>query len=310
MKKLIMALLMAGTATAGAMAADFPTPSIISPIMGLSTFSTVSVTWEYTDLHEGPQANRMITITTPSGKQYTSKGYTEYILKDDPGGSLDQSNPEGENALTVSYYNDLAKEGTDIAGFTEKGVYTLSIPEGAITIDGVPNPAVELTYNLGLMLEMGPATAEFVNDAANPMLKLSWDNQKITTTRAASSGIGASLTRLSDDAESELYGAPFSFNEESTVLNISLAGRVSRAGEYTLEFPGGQIQNEKGEVNRTQVFTITVTDESGVTAIEAASSFKVFTLDGVKVMETEDAAMINNLPTGIYIVNGKKYIVK
>ena len=148
MKKLIMALLMAGTATAGAMAADFPTPTIISPIMGLSTFSTVSVTWDYTDLHEGPQANRMITITTPSGEQYTARGYGEYILEDDKGGTGGGSGVD-DNALTVSYYNQLVQAGSDTYAFMEEGVYTISVKAGAVYIDGVPNPAAELTYVIG-----------------------------------------------------------------------------------------------------------------------------------------------------------------
>lgn len=41
-----------------------------------------------------------------------------------------------------------------------------------------------------------------------------------------------------------------------------------------------------------------------------AGIYKAYNLNGVKVMETKDAGEINNLPKGIYIVNGKKVVVK
>lgn len=37
--------------------------------------------------------------------------------------------------------------------------------------------------------------------------------------------------------------------------------------------------------------------------------YKVYNLQGVKVMESKDASVINNLPKGIYVVNGKKVAV-
>lgn len=49
--------------------------------------------------------------------------------------------------------------------------------------------------------------------------------------------------------------------------------------------------------------------QSGVKDMVAAPEnglFNVYNLNGVKVMATEDASRINNLPKGIYIVNGKK----
>ncbi|MCH5233814.1 MAG: hypothetical protein J1E16_00850 [Muribaculaceae bacterium] len=36
--------------------------------------------------------------------------------------------------------------------------------------------------------------------------------------------------------------------------------------------------------------------------------YKVYDLNGVKVMETKDASVVNNLPKGIYIINGKKIL--
>lgn len=38
--------------------------------------------------------------------------------------------------------------------------------------------------------------------------------------------------------------------------------------------------------------------------------YKVYNLQGVKMLETEDASAVNNLPAGIYVVNGKKVAIK
>ena len=52
---------------------------------------------------------------------------------------------------------------------------------------------------------------------------------------------------------------------------------------------------------------------SGVESIaipEKAEVYRVYNLSGVKVLETKTASDINTLPRGIYVVNGKKYLVK
>lgn len=52
---------------------------------------------------------------------------------------------------------------------------------------------------------------------------------------------------------------------------------------------------------------------SGVEAVKVAPEFKdytVYNLMGIQVMKTADKADLNNLPAGIYVVNGKKYLVK
>lgn len=52
-------------------------------------------------------------------------------------------------------------------------------------------------------------------------------------------------------------------------------------------------------------------ENAGIESIVAEDSdgvYKVFNLQGVKVVETKDASVVNNLPKGIYVVNGKKIL--
>lgn len=60
------------------------------------------------------------------------------------------------------------------------------------------------------------------------------------------------------------------------------------------------------------VFTINVsTPEAGISSLtDSSSSYKVYRLDGTKVIETENQGTLNSLEPGIYIINGKKTIIK
>lgn len=291
-----------------AKAEDFPEAKIYSPLMGLSTFNTVCVTWEYQSLEAGPVENRMITITTPSGKSYTSRGNTEFVIEKDSGGSLDNVTSGQDNAITVSYYNQIASESEGVSGFTEKGIYTIVIPEGAITINGVPNPEVELTYNLGYIAEMEPATYELVYEDNQPYLNITWNNQHLETTRAAAYGMGGSLTGDTLSSEIELTPAFFSLIEEDTVLQVRIGSYTAKPVNYILFFPGGQLENEEGYVNADQEFEFSIGDAGIISISKDENNKKVFNLNGIKLKEgSED---INQLPAGIYIIGGKKVIIK
>lgn len=77
--------------------------------------------------------------------------------------------------------------------------------------------------------------------------------------------------------------------------------KVNETADVTFKYDGG-------EFKLTFVYD---TNQAGISAIEADGGvYVVYSLSGVKVLETADKAEINNLPAGIYIVNGKKISVK
>lgn len=308
--KALFASMLIGASALSATAADFPVAKIVSPVRGVSMFSTVGIVWNYENFQEGPEENRMITIKTPSGEELTAKAYTEFVLEDDKGGTMDQSSPDGSNALMVSYYNQLIKAGNPTGSFVEKGVYTLTVPAGAISIDGVQNPEVTLTYDLGYLPEMEPATYEFVYQNEVAQLLITWNNQKVEKTRVASAGLAGYLNGENLEEEIELASANFSLIEDNTVLRVNLSGRVEEGKSYVFTLPGGQLQNEAEDVNPEQDFNFVATSDAGVETIISDSSSKVYNLNGVKVLDKGDVTDLQNLPAGIYILNGKKVIVK
>lgn len=57
-------------------------------------------------------------------------------------------------------------------------------------------------------------------------------------------------------------------------------------------------------------FVFDSNEDSGVEAIGVEGKFTVYTIAGVRVLEGADAVAVKALPAGLYIVNGKKVVVK
>lgn len=52
-------------------------------------------------------------------------------------------------------------------------------------------------------------------------------------------------------------------------------------------------------------------DETGIDGVkDSTSNWMVFNLQGIRIMETSDRSQINNLPKGIYIINGTKTAIR
>lgn len=98
-----------------------------------------------------------------------------------------------------------------------------------------------------------------------------------------------------------------SFSDDMTILT---AGVIP----WQLTIPEDQLDpDDESEFVYTSYLFKGLKPSAGIEAIvapEANGIFKAYNISGVKVLETKDANEINNLPKGIYIVNGKKVFVK
>lgn len=306
-KAALSALLLTGFATP-AFAQEFPEPVLFSPVMGVSMFSTVTITWQYKTLTISD--NPMVTITTPSGDSFTVKGFLETADESDQGGNFETEGKELDNALTASYYMTLYNQGyNDFAQFIEEGIYTISVPEGTVFIDGQPNPACELIYDLGNILTMDPATYELMETDNEKSLVISWGGQELFKTRQGNTGMGGYLRNVETGAENVVMGTSFSFNEDNTALIVQLTGLVENDITYDFEFIEGLIRNESGYVNPAQIFTFTPGEAGIESLVDIDGQVKVYNLHGVKVLEG-DAHLLNTLTKGVYIINGRKVGVR
>ena len=88
---------------------------------------------------------------------------------------------------------------------------------------------------------------------------------------------------------------------------------LTENGTYSFVIPAGAIIDENsGNMNPELSFSYTVSKNVGIDAvgIDKASTFDVYNVNGVRVLRDADASDLNGLEKGIYIVNGRKIVVK
>lgn len=87
---------------------------------------------------------------------------------------------------------------------------------------------------------------------------------------------------------------------------------VSRNWKLNNCYVVAMLLNSQGNVVNSAKVDSIENAAAGVEGIagDVEESFKVFNLQGVKVLETKDASAVKALPAGIYIVNGKKTYIK
>ena len=96
---------------------------------------------------------------------------------------------------------------------------------------------------------------------------------------------------------------------------IKFKNEYTEAGTYVLEIPEGAISNDDTKkVNPALSYTYTIAENPGVgvETVETAEALRgdVYTTAGVLVLRNADAEAVKTLERGIYIINGRKFVVK
>lgn len=103
---------------------------------------------------------------------------------------------------------------------------------------------------------------------------------------------------------------PFAYDESYAgyVSHIPLAG-VSKDREVTLTVEGGMLSNGDS-VEITGKFNTDPTGIDSVLGDDANAVVKLYTIDGILVKEAPAATVLTGVKKGVYIMNGKKVVVK
>lgn len=103
---------------------------------------------------------------------------------------------------------------------------------------------------------------------------------------------------------------PFAYDESymGYVSHIPLAG-VSKDREVTLTVEGGMLSNGDS-VEITGKFNTNPTGIDSVLGEDANAVVKLYTIDGILVKEAPAATVLTGVKKGVYIMNGKKVVVK
>lgn len=201
--------------------------------------------------------------------------------------------------------------------YKNPGTYKIFIPAGFVKgIDfveeyGNTNPAQVLTFFIRDENDPEP-NPEITVYTVDP--KVSPEEGTVEELNAIVISWGLTIAANEDNTESAtLNGENVELSINGQDLNMTLDAAVT--GVYTLNVPEGYvlIQDEEGKIYYSQALELawTLDVNNGVCVIEtdAEGYYKVYNLNGVNVLNTDKADMLNTLPKGIYIVNGKKVVI-
>ena len=235
-------------------------------------------------------------------------------------------------AGTLSYLADLAAgSGNTLAitladTLTAAGTYTLTIPEGtfgdaAFAADpttGRCNPELVYTYTIKEQQPVEPDGPEVPEQDFEPVTvtpetgseEISFTCVTLTFTEAPV--LLDNRVMLAKSDSTVLYPALLTLGEGNT-LEITLRyGELKTEGTYLLNIPAGTVSDASGKhVNPEYTYVYTLKQEAGsVPTPEAeAAGITVYNLQGILMLQTDEAAELKTLPAGDYIVNGKKTVI-
>lgn len=94
-----------------------------------------------------------------------------------------------------------------------------------------------------------------------------------------------------------------------TGLCVAFNPAIEAIGDYIVTIPAGMLRLD-GHANPQYVLAYKVNGQSAVTGVVESVAATVYGIDGTVVMRNADSTAIGKLPRGLYIINGKKVVVR
>lgn len=223
---------------------------------------------------------------------------------------------------------ELGKTATEMSlildkEITDEGTYMVNFPAGLFVIgDGevtyqsaekmirfsVVKPAVPMAYTTdpaeGDVVSLSKVTLTFTEGLAGDGIARSWDGSNATLTLPGGEVVNIDNVEPTS-VDPDNWDIPFN------MLEIVLPETYTAVGAYKITIPAGYLINGMDNYDNEIVLNYTI-GQSGISNIVAPVNgvYEVYNLMGVRVAVVETAAELNQLPAGIYIVNGVKYAVR
>ena len=128
----------------------------------------------------------------------------------------------------------------------------------------------------------------------------------------ASVTLGTSVTRIGNDAFQSCINLKSIYNLSVTPLECNPNFPAQVFKNASLYVPVGTLEDYQNVSPWLNFWNIEEKTFSGVedVILNETPLYNVYNIHGIKVLKTDDPERINMLPAGIYIVNGKKMVVK
>lgn len=198
---------------------------------------------------------------------------------------------------------------------TAAGVYEITVPSGFFVLGeqmmSSLNKQAIIYYEI-----KGDAEGAFTLTADPAGGKVDEIPATIVLTANDRSEVGNSydiLPTLTDN-KGNSYALSTEYGIGWNQINVVLAdGAITADGVYTLTVPvGSVIGNSETDVNEELVITYIIGTETAIDSIVANAGGKVdvYTVNGVNILSNADAAAVKALGSGLYIINGKKIVIR
>ncbi len=190
---------------------------------------------------------------------------------------------------------------------TEPGEYTLHIPADYFCAGEQFDSENTKEFNASFTIEevVAPIECELVTDPKNGSTVASLQHIVLTFKGVNEVATGSGMISVKKNGEEiDRIDAEIDFNLGMNQMVINLANALTEQGIYTFDIPAGYFLNENGDELPAFTLTYGIGMETGinhVTTLNAAAN-KIYTLSGLRVN--------GKLVPGVYIINGKKVIVK
>ena len=265
---------------------DNPMPSInvsIDPVPGevasLKDFDLI-----FNDANEAGWGDGFPTLTYPDGTVVKIKN---------------QKFGKEPNELTLSMDEEI----------TAPGEYILTLPAASVNLDGTPTDKdYSFVYTIAEAdNEKYTVTPEVGNVTSLQTIDVIFDSHS-----EISFGSGnPSLT----DAAGNSYTVNEGWGPDWNILNwarFTIAEEITAEGTYTLTLPAGHINYEDGSSNVKDIkFTWTIGNATAISNIFAAEgNVEIYNANGQLVKRGNASAIKTLAPNKMYIINGKKVIIK
>lgn len=190
---------------------------------------------------------------------------------------------------------------------TEPGEYTLHIPADYFCAGEQFDSENTKEFNASFTIEevVAPIECELVTDPKNGSTVTSLQHIVLTFKGVNEVATGSGMISVKKNGEEiDRIDAEIDFDLGLNQMVINLANALTEQSIYTFDIPAGYFLNENGD--ELPAFTLTYgigmnTGINHVTTLNAAAN-KIYTLSGLRVN--------GKLVPGVYIINGKKVIVK
>ena len=185
----------------------------------------------------------------------------------------------------------------------DKGQYPLTIPTGVVTraSDGVAYEGGVFTFEVKEKEKEPLAVVKVTPEAEVEKLDVITIEFNYNMSVNAMSAVVATIANA-DNSISYTFNTMDDIKYNGKVVTFNLGeNAITTSGEYTLTIPSGLISATDG-TKYTGTHTFTVVAPTGIESVEAEAEQTIYDLTGRKIESITKG--------GIYIVNGKKVLVK